>query len=68
MLDQVGAEAIQRPARPRYSGRRPSNPRWLNSWLTLRTWRSSVSHIRAICGTGVWTFDANKIAARIRVD
>jgi hypothetical protein len=40
----------------------------LNSWLTLRTWRSSVSHIRAICGTGVWTFDANKIAARIRVD
>jgi hypothetical protein len=36
--------------------------------MTLRTWLSSVSHIRAICGTGVLTFDANKIAARIRVD
>jgi hypothetical protein len=40
----------------------------LNSWITLRTWLSSVNHIRAICGTGVLTFDANKIAARIRVD
>jgi hypothetical protein len=36
--------------------------------MTLRTWLSSVSHIRAICGTGVFTFDANRIAARIRVD
>jgi hypothetical protein len=40
----------------------------LNSWITLRTCDSSVSHIRAICGTGVLTFDAHGIAAQIRVD
>jgi hypothetical protein len=34
----------------------------------LRTCDSSVSHILAICPAGVFTFDANKIAARIRVD
>jgi hypothetical protein len=40
----------------------------LNSWITLRTCASSVSHILAICGAGVLTCDANRIAARIRVD
>ena len=35
--------------------------------MTLRTCDSSVIHIAAICGTGVPTFDASKIAARSRV-
>jgi hypothetical protein len=36
--------------------------------MTLRTCESSVSHMRAISGTDMPTFDAKRIAARIRVD